>query len=157
MKCSYTGRKLFILCYFLSGFLYHAWDHNLRKSILSHNGGDYEKSSMPISVLCCLYTQCLPRGRKICKSFFHFGFTSSCCYFFCLCLFVLQKQMQKKCSNLYLLCPSFLGAIFILQPRAAPFLAFLLWRRLKSELQCTELYKGRRVKLYIKTFFLVNI
>ena len=49
--------------------------------------------------------------------------------------------------------PSFPGAV-ILQPRVAPLLAFLPWRRLKPELQCAELHGDRGVKLSIRSFFL---
>lgn len=144
-----------MLCYFLYGFLYHAWDHNLRRSFLSHNEGGVKNPGCPLLsyVICTLSAS---PGKEKFVRVFHFGFTSSCCYFFCLCLFVLQKQTQKKCSNLSLLCPSFLGAI-ILQPRVAPFLVFLSWRRRKPGLQCTELHEDRGIKLYLNSFFLDNI
>lgn len=38
VKCSYIGRKLFILYYFLYGFLYNSWDHNFGSFFQNHMG-----------------------------------------------------------------------------------------------------------------------
>lgn len=162
MKCGYTGRKLFILCYFLYGFLYNAWDHNFRSSFHNHTESG-EKPSLPTSVLCCLYTQCLPRGRKVCKSvsfwfyfllvFFFFFFS----LFMFMFMFIYTTEADAKEMFQPAFCtwshPFFLGAV-ILQPRVTPLLAFLPWRRLTPELQCAELHGDRGVKLSIRSFFL---
>lgn len=117
MKCGYTGRKLFILCYFLYGFLYNAWDHNFRSSFHNHTESG-EKPSLPTSVLSCLYTQCLPRGRKVCKSvsfwfyfvlffFLFFSFSSFSVYVY-VYLYYRSRRKRNVPTCLLHLEPSFL-------------------------------------------------
>lgn len=97
-----AGRKLFILCYFLYGFLYNAWDHNFRRSFRN-------PASPHLSYVVC--TLSASPGEEKFISVFYSGFTSSYCHFLCVHVYLYYRS---KCERNVPTCLLHLELAFLL-------------------------------------------